>query len=119
MKCADAIQPRDLWVVKNAGGVSKWHVGLVGAGSVQVGLGTELLRWRRMQRAACRARFPGRPDQLREVPTRDAAQRPALRRGRAVSGLLPGWRASCGVRLSDYPSLRRPLCGGSKLPEAI
>jgi hypothetical protein len=110
----------DLWVVKNAGGVSKWHVGLVGAGSVQVEPGTESLRWRRMQRAACPAGFPGRPGQLREVPTRDATQRPALRRGRAVAGLLPGWRASCAVRFVGLCLLfRRPLCGGSKLPGAI
>ena len=92
----------DLWVVKNAGGVSKWHVGLVGAGSVQVEPGTESLRWRRMQRAACRAGFPGRPGQLREVPTRDAAQRPALRRGRAVAGLARFLRVRF-VGLSFFP----------------
>ena len=40
---------------------------------VQVGPATELLRWRRMGRAASCLTFPVEPDQLREVPFGDPA----------------------------------------------
>jgi hypothetical protein len=40
---------------------------------VQVEPATELLRWRRMGRAAFRLTFPVEPDQLREVPFGDPA----------------------------------------------
>jgi hypothetical protein len=43
--------------------------------------------------------------ELREVPIRDAA----LRRGAALSRLLPNWRASCQVRLVGRPSLSADL----------
>jgi hypothetical protein len=47
-----------------------------------------------------------------------AQRRPALCRGGALSGLLRVGTLLAREGLSDYPSVRRPLCGGSKLLRA-
>ena len=63
--------------MKNAGGVSKWHVGSVGSGSCPSGNGNGVAALASNAACGMPPRFPGRPDQLREVPTHDgrSAQR--------------------------------------------
>ena len=75
---------------------------------VQLGPATELLRWRRMGRAASCLTFPVEPDQLREVPFGNPApgivpRRRAFEVDGAVPGLLPNWRNSCRTTLVDVP----------------